>query len=209
MGGYNSGRYGGRPTADMSKRIDISWMVRTKRAIPGSLICGTLTWNCGGEPAGSISYETDMRDPHASELRLSYSRGSEPDREHVKQTVRLVFTEPHYGGKRWWMVCPYRHNRVAKLYLPNGGDRFAGRRAWRLGYNSQRVARRDRPFEKLSRLQTKLDSTLGWEAGLRRPKGMWRRTFERHLERYWELDALCGMEMMALIGRLERRGLGR
>ncbi len=109
----------------MSKRIDLAWMIRTGRAHPGSLCWGTLSWNCGGEPAGSISYEADMRDPYNSELRLSYTRGSEPDREHVKQTVRPTFTKPNYGGRRWWMICPYRHIRVGKLYLPAGGDRFA------------------------------------------------------------------------------------
>ena len=204
MGGYNSGRSGGRPTADMSQRVDIAWMIRTGKAVPGNLVWGTLSWNCGGEPAGSISYEADMRDPYASELRLTYSRGSEADREQVKQTVRLEFTQPHYGGRRWWMICPYHHNRIGKLYLPNGGDRFAGRKAWRLGYHSQRIAHRDRPFEKLFRLQKKLGSDQGWEAGLRRPNGMWQRTFDRHWDRYWELDNQCAVAMagvMALFGR--------
>lgn len=199
MGGYNSGRSGGRPTADMSKRIDIAWMIRKRLAVPGCTIAGTLRWNIGGDPAGSISYTADMRDLGAAELRLCYTRGEGDEREHVKQTVRLVYTEPNYGGRRWWMICPYRHNRCGKLYLPNGGDRFAGRTAWRLGYHSQRVAHRDRPFEKLFRLQKKLRCDQGWEAGLHRPKGMHRRTFQRHLERYWELDERCGVEMMSLV----------
>lgn len=205
MGGYNSGRSGGRPTADMSKRIDLAWMLRSRLAVPGQSISGTLSWNCGGEPAGSISYEADMRDPYNAEMRLSYTRGRERDAEHVKQSVRLVCTEPNFGGRRWWMICPYRHNRVGKLYLPNGGDRFAGRVAWRLGYHIQRVARRDRPFEKLFRLQKKLGSDQGWEAGLRRPKGMWHRTFERHMERYFELDERCSVEMVGLVLRLGGR----
>ncbi len=143
-----------------------------------------------------------MRDPHASELRLSYNRTANAEREEVRQAIRLVYTEPNYGGRRWWMICPYSGRRVGKLYLPNGGDRFASRKAWRLGYHSQRVARRDRPFEKLFRLQRKLGSEQGWEAHLRRPKGMHQKTFERHLERYYELDAECGVEMMRLIGLL-------
>ena len=187
-------------------------MVRTGKAAPGCLVWGTLSWNCGGEPAGSITYETDMRDPNASEIRLSYLRGSEPDREQVKQTVRLVYTEPHFGGRRWWMICPFRHNRVGKLYLPNGGDRFAGREAWRLGYHCQRVAGRDRVFEKLVRLQRKLGCDQGWEAGLRRPKGMWRRTFDRYWERYWELEAECSIEgerMLAILRKSTARDQNR
>lgn len=206
MGGWGSGRYGGRPTADASKRIDIAWMIRTGRAVPGQWLRGSLSWSCGGDPAGSISYEADLRDQEAAELRLSYWRGDEPDRELVKQTVRLVYTQPNYGGRRWWMICPFRHNRVGKLYLPGGGDRFAGRQAWRLGYQSQRVAHRDRPFEKLFRLQRKLGCEQGWDSFIRRPKGMWHRTFDRHLERYEELDDECSVEMMRMIGLLRRVG---
>lgn len=204
MGGYGSGRYGGRPTADMSKRVDIAWMIRTRRAIPGCRVTGSLWWTCGGESAGSISYEADLCDADAAHLRLTFWRGSEPDREHVSQTIRLAYTTPNYGGRRWWMICPYRGNRCGKLYLPNGGDRFAGRRAWRLGYQSQRVAHRDRVFERLFRLQKRLGCDQGWEAGLYRPKGMWKRTFERHFQRYLELDAWCSVEMMAVLGRLTR-----
>lgn len=205
MGGFGSGRSGGRPTAGLSKRIDIAWMLRTGRAIPGKCIMGTLSWSIGGDPAGSISYTADMADMDAAEMRLSYTRGEGDEREHVKQTVRLTYSEPNFGGRRWWMICPYRHNRCGKLYLPNLGDRFAGRLAWRLGYRSQRVAHHDRPFERLSALQKKLGCDQGWEAGLYRPKGMHHRTFERHLARYWELDNECGAAMMSVLNRLSGR----
>lgn len=200
MGGYNSGRSGGRPTADMSKRIDIAWMIRTRHAVPGSWVRGSLSWNCGGQPSGSISYSAEMTDIENAWLRLSYVRGSGNEREEVNQNIRLVYSIPNFGGWRWWMICPYRGNRVGKLYLPAWGDRFAGRRAWRLGYHSQRVAHRDRPIEKLFRLQRKLGSEQGWEAGLRRPKGMHGRTYERHMDRYLKLDAECAVTMMEVLG---------
>lgn len=122
----------------------------------------------------------------------------------MEQRIALVFTVPHYGGRRWWMLCPFTGRRVAKLHLPPGAGKFACRKAWRLPYRSQRVAHRDRPFEKLFRLQRKLGSDEGWEAGLRRPKGMWQRTYELHWERYLELDAHCAAEMLGLITRLSR-----
>jgi hypothetical protein len=202
MGGYNSGRWGGRPTTNMSLRVDIAWMIRTGRAQPGSLISGSLSWNIGGESAGSISYRADMCDPMRSYLHLSYLRTRDGKRETVTQPIQLVFTEPHYGRRRWWMMCPSRRVRVGKLYKPNGGDCFAGRKAWRLGYNSQRVAHSQRPFEKLFRLQRKLGQEPGWDAGLGRPKGMWHRTFARHLDRYDELDGQCGWASASVLHRL-------
>ena len=36
-----------------------------------------------------------------------------------------------------------------------------------------------------------------------RPKGMWHRTYARHMQRYWELDAECGREMMAVAQKLK------
>jgi hypothetical protein len=206
MGSWGSGRTGGRPTADLSLRIDIAWMIRTGRAKPDAFLVGSLSWSdARNDPAGSISYKADMVDCYDSKLTLNYTRGTGEDKENVEQIVRLVFTEPHYGGKRWWMVCPFRGIRVGKLYLPGGGDRFASRKAWRLGYHSQRVAHRDRAFEKLFRLQKKLGADQGWEAGLPRPKGMWHRTYDKHFDRYLELDAQCGVEMMGMLGRLRAR----
>lgn len=204
MGGWGSGRYGGRPTADASRRIDIAWMVRTGRAVPGEWLRGTLSWSRGSDPAGSISYEADMRNPEAAELRLSYWRGEEPKRELVEQTVRLVHTQPNYGGRRWWMICPFRQNRVGKLYLPAGGDRFAGRQAWRLGYHSQRVAHRDRPFEKLFRMQKKLGCDQGWGNWIKRPKGMWRRTFNEYQDQFEAIEIECDIAMAGVMARLMR-----
>ncbi|MCB2079335.1 MAG: hypothetical protein KDE55_16765 [Novosphingobium sp.] len=166
----------------------------------------------GGNTAGqqrirhakSISYVAHMDSPGLERLELTSWRGTGDDREHVTQTVQLSFTQPHFGGKRWWMLCPFRGLRVGKLYLPAGGDRFASRQAWRLGYASQRMAERDRPFEALSRLQRKLGCTQGWEQPLFRPKGMHHRTFARHLERYWQLDRLCTAETKATLDRLRR-----
>jgi hypothetical protein len=69
-------------------------------------------------------------------------------------------------------------------------------------------ADRDKVFERLFRLQKKLGSYQGWEAGLNRPKGMWQKTYERHLEEYWRLDGECAVEMasfaLALGARLKK-----
>lgn len=206
MGGFGSGRHGGRPTADMSLRIDLAWMLRTGRASEGHHTSGTLYWSCGGEPSGSISYVARMDEPGQERLELSYWRGEGKDREHVQQTVRLTFTRPRLGGKRWWMICPYSGLRVGKLYKPPGGDRFAGRKAWRLGYASQRLAHHDRPFESARRIQRKLGCDEGWGGVLTRPKGMHHATFQRHLDRYLDLEEQSNAYMWGLINRLKAMG---
>lgn len=187
-------------------RVDFAWMVRTRLAQPGAMRAGTLNWTCGGEPSGSVSYTCDMRDPDHAFLELRYTITRHWSGEQAKQCQRIALshTVPHYGGQRWWMHCPVKGHRVGKLYLPAGGDQFASRAAWRIGYSSQRIADRDKPFEALFRIQRRLGCPEGWEQFIQRPKGMWRRTFERLEQRYWELDAQCGLEMMALAERLQR-----
>jgi len=202
MGGYGSGqRYGG-PTADESRRIDIAWMIRKRFAIPGAILSGTLSWSRGDEPAGNISYTADMFDPQHAALVLKYTITESSEKRDYTQRIRLSYTVPQYGGKRWWMHCPVNGQRVGKLYMPLNAEAFASRTAWRLGYQSQRVAKRDAVFERLFRLQKKLGCPQGWEMPIRRPKGMHRRTYARLEEEYWYLDALCAAEMMRTIGLL-------
>lgn len=205
MGGYGSGRGGGRPTVEASLRIDLAWMMRNGRAKAGATIWGSLSWSRRDEHAGSISYKAIMDSPGEERLELSFTRGTGDDAESVKQTVRLCFTSPRYGGKRWWMICPYRAARVGKLYLPPGGDRFASREAWRLGYHIQRVAPSDRESERLFRFQRRMGCEQGLGAFPRRPKGMWQRTWNRHLEKYWELEEAADGAFAIMAARLMDR----
>lgn len=203
MGGWGSGRSGGGPVAEHCLRVDLPWMFKTERAKPGSLIWGTLSWNCGDEPSGSISYEADMQDPDNARLVLKYSRGTGADKESVRQDVGLVYTQPNYGGRRWWMVCPFLGVRCSKLFKPVSGDRFASRKAWRVGYRSQRAAWHDKPFERLNRLQRKLGCREGYDEWLFRPKGMWHRTFERHLAKFEQINDQCSDIWIGMAARLD------
>lgn len=204
MGGYGSGRQGGRPTAEASLRVEFDWMLRNKRAIPGSLVWGSLSWTCGGQPSGNINYTCDMRHPEHSflELRFTVTDRWSNEKTDYKQHIPITYTVPNYGGRRYWLICPANGRRVGKLYCPPGGHTFASRTAWRLGYHSQRIGTRDKPFEALFRLQKKLGCREGWEQPIRRPKGMWRSTFARLEKQYWELDAQCAAEMMVMTMRL-------
>ncbi len=203
MGGWGSGRHGGRPTVEDGLTVDLGLLLRRGWAKDGVLGAGSLSWSSNGEPFATIGHRYDLTNTDNAHLTLTYTRtprhGSP---EKVEQRICLTYTLPNYGGRRWWMLCPYSGRRVGKLHLPPGGDRFASRRAWRLPYRSQRSAHRDRPFDRLFRLQRKLGSLEGWEAGLRQPKGMWNRTFERHWRRYEELDGQCAIEVMRMIGRI-------
>jgi hypothetical protein len=203
MGGWGSGRHGGRPTIEDGLTVDLGLMLRRGWARDGAAGTGTLSWSSNGAPVAKIQHHFEMTDPENAHLTLTYTRTPRSGApEKVEQRIRLTWTRPNYGGRRWWMICPYSGRRVSKLHLPPGGDRFASRLAWRLNYQSQRSAHRDRPFDRLFRLQRRLGSYEGWEAGLRKPKGMWAKTYEHHWANYLQLDAQCAVAAMRMIGGL-------
>lgn len=207
MGGHGSGRQNGRPIKEEGLTIDLALLLRNGWIKDGQRGSGTLHWTVNGEQRSSICHSYDLIFPDHAEIRLNWrSRTWGGDWEERKQTIALTYTQPRFGGRRWWMVCPVRGDRIGKLYLPNGGDIFAGRKAWRIAYQSQRNAERDRLFERLFAIQRRLGTPEGWEQAIWRPKGMWRRTYERLEARYWELDALCSVEMMAVLRTLGRLG---
>ena len=208
MGGWGSGRQNGKPLAEEAKRIELDWMLRKGKLRPGGWSKGSrLSWNCRGEPAGWISFDYDMTDPADAWMLLRFTvhpyGGGEGKR--YEQRVRLSYTEPTFGGRRWWMHCPLTGRRVRKLYCPRNGDLFASRKAWGIAYGSQRSDHSQRPFDALFRLQRRLDCPEGWGSYPTRPKGMWRRTFDRHNERFWQLDEHCGAIMAGKLAML--RGL--
>jgi len=199
MGGYGSGQRDGRPLANEALTIDIAWMIRKGMAVPGKSVIGSLNWTCRGEPSGEIGYQCDMRELDKAVLTLRFDtirRWTGAKQSHV-QTVPLTFTRPHFGGKRWWMLCPFTAERVGKLYCPAGAEKFASRKAYDIGYYSQRIGEHDRPFEALFALQKRLGCEQGWERPIHRPKGMWKSTYAEYERRYEELDAQCCAAMMA------------
>lgn len=189
--------------AEEALRIDFAWMLRQGLARPGQLRRGTLRWTSHGQPSGNVSYTCDMRDFDSAglELRYTVTRHSTGTAKSCVQRIPLCHTRPHFGGRRWWMQCPHSGERVGKLYVPAGGDVFASRKAWRIGYRSQRQTERDNLFERLFRLQRRLGCPEGWEMPIRRPKGMHHRTYARLEEEYWQLDAQCAIAMMQALAR--------
>ena len=70
--------------------------------------------------------------------------------------VRLVTTQPTYGGRRWWLPCPLARRdggpprRVAKLYLPPVGRYFGSREAYELtSTSSQESGKYDGLYRRL------------------------------------------------------------
>ena len=151
-----------------------------------------------------VRFYYDLRHPDEAWLELNYKQFIRPDvQPEVEQYIPLTFTVPHYGGRRWWMICDGK--RVAKLYMPAAGNSFGSREAWGLAYGSQRDGAFGRAFRRLWRLQRQLRCEERWGAEPSRPKGMWRRRFRRLYAEFREADACCLVLMEGKVAELRRR----
>jgi hypothetical protein len=140
MGEFGSGRYGGRSTVESAPRLDIDSMMCWAAIRPGSHRVGGMRLHQLYGDDIDVKFESLVGDPWNSWLCLRYSMADYRSGEEFKidDKVYLAPTRPHFGGLRWWFVCPHLIRRVRQLYLPLGGRHFWSRRAYELAYASQR-----------------------------------------------------------------------
>jgi hypothetical protein len=186
MGNYRSGRrdfVDAKTTVEDCRSLDIALWAREGLTGPGAIRSGVWQWSDSrtGAVASSIGYSIDMTDPH---VRLQYTFSEAGER--LDYRVDLVSTSPHYGGLRWWFVCPETvggracPRRVRKLYLPPGGRYFACRHCCQLSYTSQREDEMNRALSKAQTIRERLGGSASMLAPFpSKPKGMRWRTYYR------------------------------
>ncbi len=185
MGGFNSGRRSGTPTVEDGHTLDLARLLRQGLAVPGALSRGSIVWTTTtGERRGTVGYEADLTTGDTGRMRLRYAAAGKPQ----DYFVSLTTTPCHYGGQRWWFLCPSSGRRCRKLHLPPGGTIFAARQAYRLAYRSQRTTPMDRSHARQRRLYARLGGEYEYfeQPPPRRPKGMRRATYERTVNRIIE-----------------------
>ena len=98
--------------------------------------------------------------------------------ESVEQTIHFDRTHCHYGGHRYWFLCPRCYRRVAVLY--GAGKYFYCRHCYKLTYTSQQERFGDRAMRKARKIRRRLnpDNTV-FDLFPFKPKGMHWRTYER------------------------------
>ena len=145
MGGFGSGRirWSTRATVEDSISLNISKLFQ--RGIIGPWSGGgTLLWRSveTGEESCSVGFWVDAEDEEQVILNLKYAVTRDDVKTDIKEAVRLTYTRPHFGGKRWWFRCPLKKNgkvcntRVGRLHLPPRAQFFGCRNCYSLTYQS-------------------------------------------------------------------------
>ena len=192
MGGFGSGRHGGKSTTGDMHVLDIRKIARAGRLKPGQSF--GWQWTCNGEKIASINMRTDT-----DRVTLDYrARDRGGEWQAMNYPVRLSWTPCTYGGQRAWWLCPAVGcgRRVAVLY---GGKVYACRHCHQLAYKTQREQSHDRAGSKADKLRDR----LRWEAGILngngiKPKGMHWATFERLQTRH---DALVNQTLAGVMAK--------
>lgn len=145
MGGAGSGRgptFDAKTTVEDCHALDVgSFLERGVFRYPW----GSIKWFRGDDQTGAIDYTASVDGGPHLVLRYGFARRDGPT-ETVTETVRLVSTPCHFGGERWWFVCPLVRGgtpcgrRVRKLYLPSGARYFGCRHCYDLTYVSAQEA---------------------------------------------------------------------
>lgn len=197
MGGYGSGRSGGKGTVGQMRALDVRKLKRDGCLKPGS--SGQSTWSRDGEVVASIGFAVEE-----GAVRLIYkARDHGGEWQDMDYRVRLDWTPCTYGGFRVWFICPSCFRRVALLY---GGKVYACRSCHRLAYDCQR----ETVGSRATRQANKLRKRLQWEPGILnsdgwKPKWMRWRTFRQLSDRHHAL-VRCSLDgMQAHLDRIGGR----
>lgn len=190
---------GWRPPIELAQKLDLSRVLGAGRPVyPCSTYYGRLSWCDGyGDETYRVQYRAELNG-WWGRLELTDDAGS--------YYISLSTTPLHFGGKRWWMHCPWSHRRAQKLYRYECLGKFLHRTAIRPipTYYSQRISGIDRVQQRRWVLRRKLGDPCTLVDELNKPKWMRWRTFER----YRELDeSLAEQEDMALLVRIGSLGI--
>ena len=137
-------------------------------------------------------YRKGLRDatPNTT-IHFKYKHNGKDYNYHVK----LDRTPCHYGGYRYWYLCPHCGKRTSVLYR---AGLYECRHCIGANYQTQL----NQPLDNIRRKMHKVASKLKWvEVGYKevplRPKGMHQKTFDRLHGYYQELEYRENLECMA------------
>jgi hypothetical protein len=197
-------RDGWRPHLEGARCLDLVALFRDRALRSSSSTSGIWQWTRDGERIASISYSATLGE-ETGELRLSYTwtPGDEP--LDAICNIRLSSRPLPYGGRYWYMHCPYTRRRARKLYKFGPIEQFCHRTAIRPlpTYAIQRLSGSDRVNAQRWALRRKIGDDFSDLFGEPcKPKWMRWRTFERYARRDAELADRDEGYLLRFVGRL-------
>jgi hypothetical protein len=135
-----------KTTVEECRALSLVWLRKNGYLRPG-VRTGIIQWKNGiGNVIGSITLQSSISIVEGQDdgfVRLSYTiTNAEGIKTSLDYQVGLATTPCHYGGVRYWFVCPLARNgqscrrRTTRLFLPGGATHFGCRVCYDLTYES-------------------------------------------------------------------------
>ena len=199
MGGSGSGgwNHSGRATVEQTAKLGIAALQKARAFRPGAYT--VWRWSVGERQCASIGVHGEH-----DAIRLSYNVSTEDQPHRVDERVALQRRPCPFGGERRLFCCPRCARAALNLHLRGG--RFVCRVCARLTYASRRERERDRHLRAANKLRRRLGSEEGCLNAIgERPKGMWRRTYARILDKIERREGFAHEELAGWVMKLGAR----
>ncbi len=128
----------------------------------------------------------------------------------VAETVRIVRVPCRFGGARSYFICPgiACGRRISMLY--GAGRYFLCRRCHGLAHASQSEGAWDRTLRRANKIRQRLGGDPGMAAPFpSKPKGMWRRTYERlrgqAFDAEMRVDEALSLQAKRMLAQIDKR----
>lgn len=126
--------YSTKGTVEGARSISITFLKRHGYLNKGEHWKGTSTWSRHGEVIASVDHSINA-DNSSIQFMYSFTHEEDETKKYQNYSVPIVCTPCHFGGVRYWFLCPSCGKRVGVLYLA-GKYVFACRGCWNLTYES-------------------------------------------------------------------------
>ncbi len=196
MGGSGSGswyRHSAKSTTGNFHAWHIKKLVKAEVIKFDQYRAGEWQWYLEGDGGkrdvrSSIGYIADTTDSSSPYIQVKYQNKNSSEGFDYK--IRLTTTNPNYGGKRWWFVCPIVgcSKRVGVLYM--GSKYFACRHCYNIAYESQNEVPHYRMLHKAQAIHQKLGGSGCTMDYVPKPKGMHWNTYHTLINEMEELEHL-------------------
>lgn len=153
MGGIGSGRRSNRATTDDCIQIRLPDLRRLGMIKRHCMNRQTLTWRCDGRISAQLTLVSDVHcrevSPCLKIMGTAYGR-------QIDCLVWLDQQPMHFGGERWYALCPKTGKRCTTLVLPPGRVHFASVSGWGVAYGSQRECEVHRAYRAIHGAEARL-----------------------------------------------------
>ncbi len=117
MGGYGSGRSGGRPTVEDSLTLDLPRLFKDGLLKVGAWTSGTLRWTVvsTGEEIASMGFQSHLgEDTGYVRFHWTSTNRRSGETRQCENRVTLTTRPQPFGGRRWFFICPRTGENAAR-----------------------------------------------------------------------------------------------